>query len=58
MDEAASFDAGRGVKRRRAGIIATRARAYAPTLAEVFRAVASALLLLLAFPDFDLWPLA
>jgi apolipoprotein N-acyltransferase len=58
VDEAASFDAGRGVKRRRAGLIATRARAYAPTLAEVFRAVASALLLLLAFPDFDLWPLA
>jgi apolipoprotein N-acyltransferase len=29
-----------------------------PTLAEAFRAVASALLLLLAFPDFDLWPLA
>jgi apolipoprotein N-acyltransferase len=29
-----------------------------PTLAEAFRAVASALLLLLAFPDFELWPLA
>src|SRR4051812_21159596 len=29
-----------------------------PTLAEVFRAIATALLLLLAFPDFDLWPLA
>jgi apolipoprotein N-acyltransferase len=29
-----------------------------PTLAEAFRAIASALLLLLAFPDFDLWPLA
>ncbi|HEX8283243.1 MAG TPA: apolipoprotein N-acyltransferase [Pyrinomonadaceae bacterium] len=29
-----------------------------PTLAEAFCAAASALLLLLAFPDFDLWPLA
>ena len=29
-----------------------------PTLAEAFCATASALLLLLAFPDFDLWPLA
>ena len=29
-----------------------------PTLAEAFCAAASAFLLLLAFPDFDLWPLA
>jgi apolipoprotein N-acyltransferase len=54
VDEAVSFDAGR----RRVRRIAARARAHAPTLAEAFRAVASALLLLLAFPDFDLWPLA
>jgi apolipoprotein N-acyltransferase len=35
---------------------ATRARA--PTLAEVSLVIASALLLILSFPDFDLWPLA
>jgi apolipoprotein N-acyltransferase len=38
--------------------IAAWARASVPTLAETFRAIATALLLLLAFPDFDLWPLA
>jgi apolipoprotein N-acyltransferase len=56
--EAVSFDASEGVKRRRVRLIATHARASVPTFAEAFRAVAAALLLLLAFPDFDLWPLA
>src|SRR6266850_2902679 len=36
----------------------TRVRASVPTLAEVSLAVASALLLVLSFPDFDLWWLA
>lgn len=58
MDEAVSFDAGEGEKRRRVISVAARARTSVPTIAEVFRAVASALLLLLAFPDFELWPLA
>src|SRR5713101_7791347 len=34
------------------------ARARAPTLVEVSLVIASALLLILSFPDFDLWPLA
>jgi apolipoprotein N-acyltransferase len=34
------------------------ARASVPTLAEVSLVIASALLLILSFPDFDLWPLA
>jgi apolipoprotein N-acyltransferase len=46
------------VRRRGLRLVASRARAWSPSLAECFRAVASALLLLLAFPDFDLWPLA
>jgi apolipoprotein N-acyltransferase len=46
------------VARRRLGLTRARARAAVPTLAEAFCAAASALLLLLAFPDFDLWPLA
>ena len=33
-------------------------RASVPTLAEVSLAIGSALLLVLSFPDFDLWPLA
>jgi apolipoprotein N-acyltransferase len=45
-------------KGRRLRLLATRARSAAPTLVETSLAVASALLLLLAFPDFDLWPLA
>jgi apolipoprotein N-acyltransferase len=36
----------------------TRVRASAPTLAEASLAIASALLLVLSFPDFDLWWLA
>ncbi len=36
----------------------TGVRAGIPTLAEVSLAVGSALLLVLSFPDFDLWPLA
>lgn len=34
------------------------ARACVPTLAEVSLVIASALLLILSFPDFELWPLA
>ena len=56
MDEAVSL--GEGVGRRGKRRVASLARASVPTIAEAFRAVASALLLLLAFPDFDLWPLA
>jgi apolipoprotein N-acyltransferase len=58
VEEAVSFDAGEGARRRRATSVKALARAFVPTIAEAFRAVASALLLLLAFPDFDLWPLA
>ena len=38
--------------------VVAAARASAPTLAEVSLVVASALLLILSFPDFELWPLA
>jgi apolipoprotein N-acyltransferase len=44
--------------RSRLRLLATRARAASPTLAEGASAVASALLLLFAFPDFGAWPLA
>ncbi|HEX6184445.1 MAG TPA: apolipoprotein N-acyltransferase [Pyrinomonadaceae bacterium] len=57
MRETVSADAPVGV-RRRLGLVPARARAAVPTLAEAFCAIASALLLLLAFPDFDVWPLA
>ena len=57
MRETVSVDAGVGA-RRRFGATLMRARASVPTLAEAFCAAASALLLLLAFPDFELWPLA
>ena len=36
----------------------TRVRAGVPTLAEASLAIGSALLLVLSFPDFDLWWLA
>jgi apolipoprotein N-acyltransferase len=39
-------------------LLSTSARAASPTLAEAGWAVVSALLLLLAFPDFGAWPLA
>lgn len=61
MEEAVSLVEGEGVGRRgkrRVKSVKALARASVPTIAEAFRAVASALLLLLAFPDFDLWPLA
>jgi apolipoprotein N-acyltransferase len=58
VEEAVSFDAGEVAGRRGMRRVASLARASVPTIAEAFRAVASALLLLLAFPDFDLWPLA
>lgn len=57
MRETVSTDAA-GRARRRPGLIPARARVAVPTLAEAFCATASALLLLLAFPDFGLWPLA
>src|SRR3712207_8578030 len=53
-----SADAGGVARRRRLGLTRARLRAAVPTLAEAFCAASSALLLLLAFPDFDLWPLA
>jgi apolipoprotein N-acyltransferase len=56
--EAVSLGEGEGAERRRAKSVKAWARASAPTIADAFRAVATALLLLLAFPDFDLWPLA
>jgi apolipoprotein N-acyltransferase len=43
---------------RRLKLLAARARAAAPTLAETLSALCCALLLTLAFPDFGLWPLA
>jgi apolipoprotein N-acyltransferase len=46
----------RGVRRLR--LLASRAKSAAPTPNEASCAVASALLLLLAFPDFGFWPLA
>ena len=38
--------------------VVAAARASAPTLAEVSLVIASALLLILSFPNFELWPLA
>jgi apolipoprotein N-acyltransferase len=38
--------------------LAVAARACVPTLGEVSLVIASALLLILSFPDFELWPLA
>ncbi|MCA1616218.1 MAG: apolipoprotein N-acyltransferase [Acidobacteria bacterium] len=57
MQNAAALDAPRPAVRRRAGI-GRLARACQPTLAQTALAAASALLLVLSFPDFDLWPLA
>jgi apolipoprotein N-acyltransferase len=50
-----------GAPSRRRGLLkalGARARAAAPTTAETLAALASALLLVFAFPDFGLWPLA
>jgi apolipoprotein N-acyltransferase len=44
--------------RGRLSSLKARARAFAPTSAEALAALASAFLLVFAFPDFDLWPLA
>ena len=52
MDDAVSLGAPVGERR------LTRARASAPTLAEVGLAVWSAALLIFSFPDFNVWPLA
>ncbi|HZT59039.1 MAG TPA: apolipoprotein N-acyltransferase [Pyrinomonadaceae bacterium] len=57
MQEAVSLDATRGA-RSRLTRLASLARAATPTLAEASLAALSALLLLFAFPDFGLWPLA
>jgi apolipoprotein N-acyltransferase len=57
VQEAVSFDApGRGGRRLKT--LASRVRAARPTLLEFSGAALSALLLVLAFPDFGLWPLA
>jgi apolipoprotein N-acyltransferase len=53
MHEAAALEA----PNPRLSVVAA-ARASVPTLAEVSLVIASALLLILSFPDFDLWPLA
>jgi apolipoprotein N-acyltransferase len=45
-------------RRGRLRLLTSGARAASPTFAETALAVASALLLLLAFPDFGAWPLA
>ncbi|MDQ3917858.1 MAG: apolipoprotein N-acyltransferase [Acidobacteriota bacterium] len=57
MQEAVSLEAS-ARRGRRLKLLAARARAAAPTLAEALCAFFSALLLTLAFPDFGLWPLA
>ncbi|MCA1614270.1 MAG: hypothetical protein LC800_09065 [Acidobacteria bacterium] len=57
MQNAAALDAPRTAVRRRAGL-RRLARACRPTLAQTLLAALSALLLVLSFPDFDLWPLA
>ncbi|MDQ5836121.1 MAG: apolipoprotein N-acyltransferase [Acidobacteriota bacterium] len=57
MQEAVSLDAS-ARRGRRLKLLAARAWAAAPTLAETLCALFSALLLTLAFPDFGLWPLA
>lgn len=53
MHEAAAVEA----PKPRLSVVAA-ARASVPTLAEISLVIASALLLILSFPDFDLWPLA
>jgi apolipoprotein N-acyltransferase len=57
VQEAVSLDAAAHA-RSRLKLLAARAWAAAPTLAEAAWAVTSALLLLFAFPDFGVWPLA
>ncbi|PYS83122.1 MAG: apolipoprotein N-acyltransferase [Acidobacteria bacterium] len=57
MQEAVSLDAA-AHRGRRLKLLAARAWAAAPTLAEAACAGVSALLLLFAFPDFGVWPLA
>jgi apolipoprotein N-acyltransferase len=57
VQEAVSLDAS-ARRGRRLKLLAARAWAAAPTLAETLCAIFSALLLTLAFPDFGLWPLA
>ncbi|HEX8889080.1 MAG TPA: apolipoprotein N-acyltransferase [Pyrinomonadaceae bacterium] len=56
MDEALKLDA--PASERRWTRLRRRTRASAPTLAETGLAVSSAVLLVLSFPDFNLWPLA
>ena len=57
MQEAVSLDATRRA-RSRLTRLASLAKAATPTLAEASLAALSAILLLFAFPDFGLWPLA
>jgi apolipoprotein N-acyltransferase len=56
MDDALSLDA--PVRERLRTRLRRRARAFAPTRVEVGLSVLSAALLVLSFPDFNLWPLA
>ncbi|OLE53063.1 MAG: apolipoprotein N-acyltransferase [Acidobacteria bacterium 13_1_20CM_3_53_8] len=56
MDDAVSFDANAEAFLFRS--LKTKALCLAPTRAEVLFSVLSAALLVLAFPDFNLWPLA
>ncbi|HEX8845881.1 MAG TPA: apolipoprotein N-acyltransferase [Pyrinomonadaceae bacterium] len=56
MDEAISLDT--PVRERRLARLSKRVRACAPTRAEVGLSALAAALLILSFPDFNLWPLA
>lgn len=56
MRDAVSVD--EPVRERRHAALRVRARASAPTLAEVGLAVVSAALMIFSFPDFNMWPLA
>ena len=56
MDDALSLDA--PVRERLRLRLRRRARALAPTRAQIYLSILSAALLVLSFPDFNLWPLA
>ncbi|HEX5708703.1 MAG TPA: apolipoprotein N-acyltransferase [Pyrinomonadaceae bacterium] len=58
MQEAISLDAPPARRRRRLKALGARVAASAPTRADVILAATTVLLLVLSFPDFDLWPLA
>jgi apolipoprotein N-acyltransferase len=58
VQEAISLDAPPARRRRRLKALGASVRASAPTRAEAILAAATVLLLVLSFPDFNLWPLA